>query len=232
MNGKLLVLCDELPGEHKGFCVKDSRYFKIPYIDPMEDSDRIFMCWDSVVPEDRAFIEALKYYARFTEMPEPDFILKQRGATDPATGTLKTSVQEESYYGLYEVMLERLRRIQAEGKDVMGEALDMSVQYPFEANSRFFMDFSKLLNNKGFIRILPTYSKNSESNITNYRAQLLAAWELQNRFLDEKSAAKVLSPMEYSDFNEVLSRSRDELLEIYSLPIWGEVPSDDDIKRS
>lgn len=225
MNGKLLVLCDELPGAYDGYVVKDCRYFKIPYIDPAEDSDIVYMCWDSIIPEDRAFIEACKYYATFRENPKPTFILEQRGATDPATGTLKTSIQEETYYNLYLSMVQRLRIAQSQGEDIYGEAMDMSIQYPFQASFCFFADLTNLFNAKNVIRILPTYSKTSEPNITNYRAALLKAWQDQNRFFEKKSPAQILPTIEYANFAEVQSQAMDEILEIYSLPIWGNEPS-------
>lgn len=231
MNGKLLVLCDELPGWYKGYTVKDSRYLKIPYINPAEDDDRIFICWDSIVPEDRAFIEVVKYYAHFTEMPEPRFILNQRGATDPATGNIKTSIQEESYYALYEEMLERIRRINALGGDVMGEAMEIAVQFPFMANSRFFRDFSNLLNAKNVVRILPTFSKTSDAKIIHYRDELLSAWARENEFMDRKSQAKVLTPILYTNFREVMNCSTEELLKIYSFPIFGELPTDGETRK-
>lgn len=225
MNGKLLVLCDELPGEYGDYSVKDCSYLKIPYVDPMNDSDRIFMCWDSIIPEDRAFIEAVKYYATFQEMPNPDFILMQRGAIDPAHGTKKTSIQEESYYEQYKLMCLIICRMQNEGKDLYGAIMDEIVQFPFLANSTFFKNFSKLLKNKNIVRILPTFCKKSELNITSYRRNMLAAWEMENGFMNDQSQAKILDTVVYDDFREVVARSTEELLKIYSLPIWGDVPS-------
>ena len=222
MNNKLLVLCDELPGEHEGYTVKDFRYFKQIYIDPAEDSDRIFMCWDSLIPEDRAFINALMYYVRLTEFPEPGFVLDQRGATDPASGTIRGSIQEESYLNTYNGIVTRALQLAKAGEDPTGEVLDYAVQYPFLANSRFFEYFSKLLNDKCVIRILPTFSNKSERNITFYRAKMLEAWQAQNQFMDEKAAAKVLPTICYDSIDEVLEKSGDELLKIYSLPLWGE----------
>lgn len=222
MNSKLLVLCDELPGNYEGYTIRDSSFFKEGYVDPCEDSDRVFICWDSIIPEDRAFLYALMHYANLTELPSPKFVLDQRGATDPSRGTIRGSIQEESYLKTYNGVVARALEISKAGGDPKGEVLDLAVQFPFIANSRFFEYFSKLLNDKCVFRILPTFSNKAEHNITFYRAKMLEAWQAQNEFMDEKAVAEVLPTICYDSIDEVLAKSGEELLKIYSLPLWGD----------
>lgn len=241
MDGKVLVLCDEMPGDYKDYSVKDRNYLVTPVKDPAEEPERIFVCWDSIIPEDRAFIEGCKYYATFKEKLDPNFILSQRGATNPAFGTIKGSVQEQSYFELYERNLKLLSSRKLEGADLYAEAMELTVQYPFDANQRFFEDFSRLLSMNDVVRILPAYSLETEPNIKNYRAQMLEAWKNANKFMrDEKSCAKVAPAIQYtkekggkdgySDFGEVYCKAGDLLMEIYSLPIFGESPDDGEIE--
>lgn len=228
MDGKLLILCDELPGDYKDYTVKDKNYLVSPMKAPEDEPERLFVCWDSVIPEDRAFIEACKYYARFTEMPDSKFAFLQRGAADLRGGTIKGSVQEGCYLETYTALLDYLREVKKSGGDLYGEILEKAVQFPFDANERFYQEFSRLLNMNGVVRILPTYSTKTHKPTTNYRALTLDAWKNSNSFMpaNRKSGAQVLTPLVYSDFGDVYKRSIDEMMKIYSLPIFGE--SDDE----
>lgn len=83
MDGKLLILCDEMPGTHsdghKEYKIRDVRYLLDTLRYPEDDVDRIFISWDAIIPEDRSFIEACKHYAQFTEKPEdPRFPLQEK----------------------------------------------------------------------------------------------------------------------------------------------------------
>ena len=232
MDGKLLILCDELPdyieleGEKKkrDYKVYDRNFLVSPVRDPQDDPDRLFVCWDSIVPEDRSFLEACRYYARFIEKPDPKFVLSQKGATDPRHGTIKGSVQEQSFLDTFTDLTNYLGEVKRTGGDLYGEIVENSVQYPFRANQRFFEDFSKLLEMNNVVRILPSYSYQTHAATVQHRASLLEAWKDTNKFMKPgtKSGAKVLSPMIYMDFGEVYSRSTHEMMKIYSLPIFGE----------
>lgn len=224
MDGKLLILCDELPGDYKGYSVKDKNFLVSPMRYPEDDPERLFVCWDSIIPEDRAFIEACKHYARFTERPEPAFALSQRGKTDSRFGTLKGSIQEQSYLDTYNALFDYLRSVKDSGGDLYGEIMEKAVQFSFDANEKFFMDFSSLLQSNSVVRILPTYSRNTHAPTTAYRANILEAWQNANKFMtpDKKAGARVLPHIEYSEFGDVYSRSIDEMLKIYSMPIFGE----------
>lgn len=233
MDGKLLVLCDELPDyielegekkDKKALKVYDRYYLVAPMRDPAEDPERLFVCWDSIVPEDRAFIEDCKRYARFEERPDPRFVFSQRGATDPRHGTIKGSVEEQSYLDAYNNLFTYLSGVKMAEGDLYGEMMERAVQFPFEANQRFFEDFSRLLQANNVVRILPAYSVNTHAQTAKYRADILEAWEGANRFMPSniKSGAKVLPPMTYTDIGEVFSRSINEMMTIYSLPIFGE----------
>ncbi len=227
MDGKVLVLCDEKPGDYGRYSIKDSKFLVSPIKDPEDDPERLFICWDSIIPEDRSFIEACKHYARTLEKPAPDFMLSQKGSTDSASGTIKGSVQEQAYLDRYLSNMDMLTRVKAQGGDVYGEAIEIGMQYPLDANSYFFQEFSRLLNMNGVVRVLPTYSLNTEPNIARYRADMLEAWKMQNQYMGRNKAyAKVVSPMTYSDFGEVYTRAGDELLTVYSLPIFGEERDD------
>lgn len=224
MDGKLLILCDEVPGDYKGYSVKDRNFLVSPMRYPEDDPERLFVCWDSIIPEDRSFIEACKYYARFTEMPAPTFALSQKGSTDVRSGTIKGSVQEQSYLETYDALLNYLRGVKQEGGDLYGEIMEKAVQFPLDANERFFRDFSSLLQSNGVVRILPAYSNKTHGPTAHYRASMLEAWERANSFMpvNKRAGAKVLTPMNYDEIGEVYSRSINEMLEIYSLPIFGE----------
>lgn len=251
MDGRVLILCDEKPGDYERYSVKDSRFLVCEMMDPADMPERLFVCWDSIIPEDRGFIEECKHYARFTEKPYPEFALSQRGTIDPKSGTIKTSIQEQCYLDTYYNNFNYLSKLSQKGEDVYGEAMDLAVQFPFDANQRFFEQFSKLLEMHGIITILPTFSIESDPNITNYRMQMLDAWKNANRFMSaaKKSAAKVVSPMIYTpleteevstvddeenelendvkekkhpNFGDVYVRAGEELMKIYSLPFFGE----------
>ena len=235
MDAKLLILCDEKPGTnndgHKEYKIRDSIFLADSIRYPEDDTDKIFVSWDSIIPEDRTFIEECKYYATFREKPNPTFVLSKRGSIDPARGTIKTSLQEESYYKAYEDNLNYLQKLARErGKDLewQAEVIDLSVQYPLQANQRFFDDFSKMLEYNNIIRILPTFSRESENNITEYRKAILDAWNNMNK-ITKKVSAKVLPVEMYSDFGEIFyKKSTDEMLKIYSMPIFGENPDGHD----
>ncbi len=244
MDGKVLILCDELPGDYEEYSVKDRNYLVSPIRLPEDDLERIFVCWDSIIPEDRRFIEMCKYYARFTEKPEPNFVLSQTGATDSRSGTIKSSIQEQAYFDMYQRNIGYLSTIKQKGEDVFGEAMELAVQFPFDANEKFFEDFSNMLNLNNIVTILPSYSINSEQNITKYRMQMLEAWQNANKFMDPnvKSCAKVVPAMTYKPMEnkddertanvsnseeapclmDVYNRAGTELLKIYSMPIFGE----------
>ena len=237
MDGNLLILCDEMPGTHndghKEYKIRDSRFLVAPMRYPEDDTDRIFVSWDSIIPEDRAFIEQCKYYARFTEKPEDAlFSISRRGSTDPADGTLKDSVQESSYYNTFERNLNYLYRTMKKGEDWYGEAMELAAQYSLDADERFFSDLVKLINNNGIVAILPCFAQDrAELPITRYRRDMLDIWKNRNemriksgfRECGEYSTAKVLDYETYTDFGEILyQKSVDEIMKIYSMPIFGE----------
>lgn len=237
MDGKLLVLCDEMPGTyndgHKDYKIRDSRFLAQILRYPEDDTDRIFVSWDSIIPEDRGFIEACKYYSRFTDKPDdPLFPLSRKGNIDPATGNMKDSIQEESYYTTYQNNLNYLSSLMKKGEDWQGEAIELAMQYTLDANERFFNDFTKTLNNNGIVAIMPCFSNTQTSpNIEAYRRELLEAWKNRNemrrksgfRNADEYSTVNVLDVQKYSDFGEILySKSVDEIMKIYSMPYFGE----------
>lgn len=223
MDGKLLVLCDELPGDYERYSVKDIYFLRSEFIDPGDDSDRLFVCWDAIVPEDRSFIEGCLYFGMtYAQMPA-DFRLKETGMTDGKHGSMKGSIQEDSYMRAFDTNIGILRASAQRGEDYRGEALDLAAQFPLQAAQSFFESFSAMLNRKGVVRILVAHKKNVAPELLKYRTDLLEAWQMQNRFMRENAShAKVLDPMLYEDFGEVYSRSSDEMLEIYSLPIFGE----------
>ena len=124
MDGKLMVFCDEIPGRHKilgkEYRVRDSRFLASDYM-TMEDlnTDKIFVSWDSIIPEDREFIELCKHYAQFTESPKA--LAFRKGGVDFEEGdNIKTSLQEECYYDRYIKNLEYLSSVKQNG-GVTGE---------------------------------------------------------------------------------------------------------------
>ena len=230
MDGKLLILCDEMPGEYEHYTVRDRNYLVAPMRNTEEDTDRIFVAWDSIIPEDRSFIEACKYYARLQEKPAPDFALKQKGSSDSRWGSIKGSLQEESFLTEYSNMINYLSRLNAQEKDWQGEAMELSVQYQFDAMQRFYEDFSRIMNLNGVVRIMPCFSRNSEPNITAYRKQVLDCWQNANKFMRGNSSAAIVNdPMVYSNMGEVYSKSTTELLNIMSMPYFFEQDAKKDL---
>lgn len=63
MDGKLLILCDELPRDYEHHSVKDVYFLRSTMIDPDDDPERLFVTWDAVIPKDRTFIEKCHQYA-------------------------------------------------------------------------------------------------------------------------------------------------------------------------
>jgi hypothetical protein len=233
MDGKVLILCDEKPGDYGKYRVKDSILFAKNTID-YDDPDRILLCWDSVIPEDRAFIEACKYYAKFTDKPDIDFALSQKGSIDPNTGIIKTSIQEQSYLEMYKRDLQYLSIIGKQGKNIPKEAMKLTTKFHLDANQNFFEEFSRLLEQNQIARILPTYSIQTNSEITKYRMKMLESWENVNETMQiGRASATVAEPImyatykdeEYPDFEEVYKRAREQLFEMYSFPTYDE--SDD-----
>lgn len=53
MDGKLLILCDELPRDYEHHSVKDVYFLRSTMIDPDDDPERLFVTWDAVIPKDR-----------------------------------------------------------------------------------------------------------------------------------------------------------------------------------
>ncbi len=235
MDGKLMVFCDEIPGRHKilgkEYRVRDSRFLASDYM-TMEDlnTDKIFVSWDSIIPEDREFIELCKHYAQFTESPKA--LAFRKGGVDFEEGdNIKTSLQEECYYDRYIKNLEYLSSVKQNGGDCYGEAMDLIVQYPFDANSDFFKALTQAIKSKDAVIVLPCFSQEKlDSPITQYRMKLFQAWKDSNEIMkrstirepSEYTSAIIREPYIYSDFGEVLySKSSDELMKIYSMPIWG-----------
>ncbi|MDE6292771.1 MAG: hypothetical protein K2L98_03735 [Bacilli bacterium] len=223
MEGKLLILCDELPKDYERHSVKDVYFLKDDYIDPDDNPDRLFVTWDAVIPQDRTFIEQChKYATTYDEIP-PDFILTKTGAVNPKEGNIKGSIQEESFLNAVYLNIERVRRAAANGEDYRAEAIDLAVQFPMQATQQFLEDFSAMLNRKSVVRILPAHSKDTDPETVRYRTNILNAWKNQNVFMREKAAsAGLLPPMIYEDFIEVYSRSGTEYSKILALPIFGE----------
>lgn len=219
MNYKLLVLCDEVPNEYKGYEIKDFTYFNRTIITPNEDSDIVFMSWDAIIPEDRTFIEKCIYYSKTFDITDPTFLMTKRGKTNAKYGTLKDSMQETSYYNVLKNNIKYLQNEINKGNDSLGIALDLSVQYPFMATQKFMEDFSSALINNNIVRILPCYSNSTNENLTRHRREMLDSWVNSNRIMPRSSIAKVLSPVYYDSIEEVQKQAKEEMLEVYSLTI-------------
>ncbi len=212
---------------HDKIKIRDNIFLKKTMRLPEDWDEKIFVSWDSIIPEDRAFIEACKYYATFQDRPDSTFLLSKRGSVDPSRGTIKGSLQEDSFYQVYANNLNYLRELaQKKGKNMewQAEVMDLAVQYQFQAAHRFLEDFSTVLDHNNIIRILPTFSKNSEPNITKYRKDILEAWNNMNK-INKQTSAKLLPVEFYSDFDEIFyKKSAEEMMKIYSMPIFGENP--------
>lgn len=223
MDGKLLILCDERPGDYEKYSVKDIYYLRDVMIDPQDDPDRLFVCWDAIIPQDRSFIEGCMHYGTTYDSMPVDFPLKQTGMTDGTHGTIKGSIQEDSYINAVLSNIQILRETAKSGGDVRGEAMDLAVQLQLQATQAFLEAFSAMLNKKGVVRILVAHKNDVNAELLRYRMALLSAWENQNRFMGKNaSGAKLVESMVYEDFGQVYSRSIDEMMKIYSLPVFGE----------
>ena len=222
MDGKLLILCDELPETKEHYSIKDYYFLKRDMIDPEDDPEKLFVTWDAIIPKNQSFIDACKYYGlTFEEMP-PLFALMQEGKTDPKNGTIHGSLQEESYFNTLNYNRNRVTKLAQDGEDYQAEALDLSCQYPSQATEQFLRNFSSLLNKNGVVRILLCYKNTTDSASVRHRMLLMEAWKNQNRFMrDQSSSAEIVESIAYDDFGEVYSRANEEMLKIYSLPIFG-----------
>lgn len=222
MDGKLLILCDEDPRDEEKLTIRDKHFLDSEYWDPDDNTDMLFVCFDSLIPEDRTFIEECKLYGSFRANPDPTFMIGQKGKTNPKYGTIHGSVQEASYLKTYLNNIEILKRVQSRGEDIQAEMLEMACQYQFAATSNFLRDISEIVSKHGIVRILPAFKHDADPAFTKYRLDLLEAWQNQNNLPGEnKVYASLLQPMEYSDFGEVYSRAMDEMMKIMSLPIFG-----------
>lgn len=221
MDGKLLVLCDEVPGDYRHLSVKDAYYLKETMREPREETQELFVSWESIMPNDQSFINGCIGYARNYSMP-PEFMLSKKGAIDLANGNIKTSIQEESYLGVYESIIRTIQASAARGEDIQADAIDLAFQYPFLATDRFLTDLSYYFNLNGVVRILPTHSKDTDPEVIRHRMMILEAWVNKNRLLGENvSCAEVLDGLVYDEFREAYSRAGDEVMAIMSLPIFG-----------
>lgn len=175
MDGKLLILCDELPKDYEHYSVKDVYFLRSKMIDPDDDPERLFVTWEAVIPTDRTFIDTCYQSAReYKEMPI-EMRLKQTGKIDSKHGNIKGSIQEDSFINVLDANIKRIRMSAANGEDAYAEALDLSVQYPMQATGQFLWDFSSTLNNNEVVRILPTHSSKTSPEIIQYRTFLLEA---------------------------------------------------------
>lgn len=221
MDGKLLILCDELPGDYEHYQVKDAYFLKEVIRYPEDDPNRLYVCWDSIIPGDKEFIEKCIYYGTSYDKMPADFRLRQKGKIDPKHGNIANSIQEDSYIRALDHNIAIISEEAKTGADYRGYAMDLAVQYPLQAMNQFFYDFSGVLNNNGVIRILLAHKKGTPEEIILEREKLMEAWKNQNEVMHEKaSRAQILESMVYEDFGEVYSRSSSEMMKIYSLPIF------------
>lgn len=222
MDGKLLVLCDELPKTYEHYKVRDVYFLRQELIDPEDDPEKIFVTWDAIIPKDKSFIAACIGYARSYEDVPLDFAFKQKGEIDPKNGTICGSIQESSYLEALNSNISRVRNIALAHGDYLAEAIDLASQFVFQATDKFLGDFSKMLNNKGVVRVLATHKNTTDPNEIRHRTQILEAWQNKNRLMKENQAnAELVEPMVYDAFGEVYIRANEEMLKVYSLPIFG-----------
>lgn len=229
MDGKVLVICDEMPGVYEEYSVKDSKYLISPDVNFYEEESIIYTSWDSIIPEDRSFIVACKKYARFEEKPPADFVFKKRGAIDPGGGTIRDSIQEESYLKEYRQNVDWLERLHNEGKDWQEEALELASQYSVAATQRFFEDFSQILSMNGIVSIIPCFSENSDTKTIEYRKAMLSSWRNADGYMKRRSSVVRLNDFStYSDFRDIFKKACDEALTIIGMPYFFEEDEDDD----
>ncbi len=223
MDGKLLILCDEDPRDEERLTIRDKYFLVSEMWDPEDNTDMLFVSFDALIPEDRTFIKQCRYYASFRGQPAADFPLTQRGKTNPKYGTIRGSIQEQSYLNTYLRYVTHIKDIQQIGEDAQAEMLDLACQYPFLANANFFFDFSDILSKHGIVRILPAFKKGRNQDFVKYRQLLLKAWSEQNKFSGaHKAYASLLEPFCYDEFGELYSKASEELMNIMSLPVFGE----------
>lgn len=223
MDGKLLVLCDETLGEYKHYKVRDAYYLLNDYYDPEDNSNIIFVNWKSVIPDDVEFLERCKHYARTYEEVPADFMYQKKGVIDQRYANVGDSIQERSYY---DVLLSNTLSVHSaianEDEDYQALAIDLACEFPFQATQRFLEDFSSVLKKNGIVRILLAYKTSLDYDTIRRRASLLDAWKNQNRFMREKmSNAEIAGEMSYDDFGKVYTKAQEEMLKVYSLPIFG-----------
>lgn len=223
MDGKLLVLVDEIPANYEHHSVKDIYFLKSTIRYPEEDTDKIFVTWDAIIPKDTEFLDMCTYYARTYAKIPANFWLRRKGAIDPKNGNINDSIQESSYAQVLASNLNRIRKEAERGEDYQALAIDLSVEFPFLATQTFLEDFSQMLNNNGVVRIMLAHKKTTDPEEIRRREMLMDAWKNQNKFMRENaSCAEFVPSVFYDDFSEVYSKSTSEMMKVYSLPIFGE----------
>lgn len=223
MDGKLLILCDEDPRDEERLTIRDKNFLVSEMWDPEDNTDLLFVSFDALIPQDRTFIEQCKVYGSFRDKPATDFPLTQRGKTNPKYGTIHGSIQEESYLNTYFWFVERVKEAQRKGEDVRAEMLELAFQYQYYATAFFYRDFSNILQKNGVVRILPAFKKGGDKHFDNYRKTLLQGWVDQNEvFRKYRAYTSLLEPFYYDNFAELYSKASDELMNIMSMPMFGE----------
>lgn len=222
MDGKVLVLCDELPKDYGRYSVKDANYLASDFCEQNDDSQKLFVTWDAIIPEDSEFLDRCAHYARTYEEIPADFAFCKKGKIDPKYGNIGKSIQEDSYLEALESGIAYLRSLAAKGEDIQGMAIDMAFEYPFRAMQRFLEDFSGVLNKHMVATVMPAVKNGTDPEVLRKRLMILEAWQNQDKFMrDAMSGAIVTSLVSYDDFGEVYSKADEEVIKIMSLPLFG-----------
>ncbi len=218
MDGRLLILCDEFPGEYEHYSIKDFYYLKEELENPYGYPERVFASWETIFPSDKTFLNFCHYYARTFEVIPPDFFLQMKGIVDPQNGNIGKSLQEESFMKVLESNYERVRTQARRGEDYRAEMMELVFQYAYQATQQVIDDFSSMLERKNIIRILPAHKKGIEEELKRERTMHLEAWQQYVKLVKKETYRDLVEPLDYDEFGEVISRSSKEMMKIYSLP--------------
>lgn len=61
-------------------------------IDSEDNPERLFVCWDAIIPKDRSFIEGCMNYATTYDQMPVNFRLRKTGMTDGKHGNISGSI--------------------------------------------------------------------------------------------------------------------------------------------
>lgn len=204
MDKKVLVLCDEEVGSRsRNIKIRDLGYLES---NKEEKEDIIYVNWETIIPKDNSFIMYCRELMKNGEIAPLDFTLMQKGALLEGKNIRKSLLEQshaEEYYEIAKFIRELSQKENMERSAVMERLLDRSVNYPFTARHRFFVNFSKLMKENNISKVMQFYYKFLEKDVVLEREEIMSSWKNANiGFRDNKADAELINMMPYFNFGE------------------------------